>query len=379
MSEYQWVHFRAIDKPLDDDALQFMRRQSTRAAVSRWEFSNEYNFGSFGGQSSEMLRRGYDVHLHYANYGVRHLAFRLPELPCDKKTFKRFAVKHGLEWDADKQGTAGTLWVMPEGQDAYYEYFEECDSMINRIAPAREMLLRGDLRPLYLFWLVVCEDDDRAEPPVPPGLMGILDGTADDCLLAIADFLQIPHELLEAASKCSPQISQSFDVSAAIGTWVRKQSKPSLVDVTEQLLNDPATRNRLVRQIRKEAGGTKQPTNESGRTVGDLVERWRAIGWAKTQVELAAQRKRDEEREAARQKARVKELKQIAANPMALIRRIDGCVARKNRKGYQEATLHLKDIGEALGDDAAQAGAERLRHEHPSYSALHDELNRAGF
>ncbi len=39
MSEYQYLHFLAIDRPLDDEQLEFMRRQSTRAEVSQWEFS----------------------------------------------------------------------------------------------------------------------------------------------------------------------------------------------------------------------------------------------------------------------------------------------------------------------------------------------------
>ena len=78
MSEYQYVEFRAIDRPLDDKALAFMQRQSTRAEITRWSFTNEYHFGDFHGNAIEMLRRGYDLHLHYANFGIRKLMFRLP-------------------------------------------------------------------------------------------------------------------------------------------------------------------------------------------------------------------------------------------------------------------------------------------------------------
>jgi len=86
MSEYQYIHFVACDRPLDDKQLAYMEEQSTRADISRWEFTNEYHFGDFHGNATEMLRRGYDMHLHFANYGIRRLMFRLPELPCDKKT-----------------------------------------------------------------------------------------------------------------------------------------------------------------------------------------------------------------------------------------------------------------------------------------------------
>lgn len=99
MSEYQFVHFLATDRPLDDQQLEFMRRQSTRATITRWDFSNEYHFGNFHGHAREMLQRGYDVHLHYANFGIRRLMIRLPAgLPYDRRTFKAFRVPDGLEW-----------------------------------------------------------------------------------------------------------------------------------------------------------------------------------------------------------------------------------------------------------------------------------------
>ncbi len=52
MSEYQFVHFLAIDSPLDDKQLAYMRRQSSRAEISQWEFTNEYDFGDFHGDAA---------------------------------------------------------------------------------------------------------------------------------------------------------------------------------------------------------------------------------------------------------------------------------------------------------------------------------------
>ena len=85
MSEYQYVAFRAIDRPLNERELGFARKQSTRAEITRWSFTNEYHFGDFHGDTDGLLRRGYDVHLHYANFGVRRIALRLPAgLPFSK-------------------------------------------------------------------------------------------------------------------------------------------------------------------------------------------------------------------------------------------------------------------------------------------------------
>ena len=79
MSEYQWVEFRAVDAPLDGASLAFMRKQSTRAEIDEWRFTNEYHFGDFRGDVTEMMRRGFDVHVHYANFGIRRICFHIPD------------------------------------------------------------------------------------------------------------------------------------------------------------------------------------------------------------------------------------------------------------------------------------------------------------
>jgi hypothetical protein len=71
MSEFQNIGFRAIEKPVSDKDLAYMRQQSTRAEITPWSFDNEYHFGDFRGDALGMLRRGYDIHLRYANFGIR--------------------------------------------------------------------------------------------------------------------------------------------------------------------------------------------------------------------------------------------------------------------------------------------------------------------
>jgi hypothetical protein len=51
MSEYQIVMFRAIDRPLTDNQLAFMDRQSSRAEFSKLEFNVEYRYSSFRGDN----------------------------------------------------------------------------------------------------------------------------------------------------------------------------------------------------------------------------------------------------------------------------------------------------------------------------------------
>src|SRR5438876_1799767 len=98
MSEYQYVAFRAIDSPVTEKNLEYMRRQSSRAEITPWSFDNEYQYGDFGGNAVEMLRRGYDLHLHYANFGIRKLLIRLSQGLPDFQAAKPYLGEDSLQF-----------------------------------------------------------------------------------------------------------------------------------------------------------------------------------------------------------------------------------------------------------------------------------------
>src|SRR5438270_5136561 len=150
MSEYQYVGFRAIDGPVSEQNLKFMRRQSSRAEITPWSFDNEYNYGDFGGDEVEMLRRGYDVHLHYANFGVRKLMIRLPHGLPDLEAAKSYFEEDALSFLKDKQGPGGILSMDPNYEPGDLEELWEVDALLDRLIPLRGEILNGDLRPLYL-------------------------------------------------------------------------------------------------------------------------------------------------------------------------------------------------------------------------------------
>jgi hypothetical protein len=103
VSEYQYVGFRAIDEPVNKKHLDFMERQSSHAKSTPWTFDVEYHVGDFRGNAREMLRRGYDVHLHYANFGIRTLMIRLPGGLPYAAAAKPYFVKKSLEVAQDKK------------------------------------------------------------------------------------------------------------------------------------------------------------------------------------------------------------------------------------------------------------------------------------
>ena len=55
MSEYQYVEFQAVDRPLNHKQLEFAERQSSRAEVSRRSLTVEYHYSSFRGDVDGLL------------------------------------------------------------------------------------------------------------------------------------------------------------------------------------------------------------------------------------------------------------------------------------------------------------------------------------
>jgi hypothetical protein len=175
MSEYQYIAFRTIDSPVNEKNLEFMRRQSSRAEITPWSFDNEYQYGDFRGNAIEMLRRGYDLHLHYANFGIRKLLIRLPRGLPDVKAAKPYLGEDSVQFLQDKQGQGGTLSIDPYHEPGDLEELWEFDDLLHRLVPLRAEILDGDLRPLYLAHLAIACDGNHdpeatKEAPIPAGL-----------------------------------------------------------------------------------------------------------------------------------------------------------------------------------------------------------------
>jgi hypothetical protein len=175
MSEYQYVAFRAIDRPVSKENLEYMRQQSSRAEITPWSFDNEYHYGDFRGDATEMLRRGYDLHLQYANFGIRRLLIRFPRGLPDASAAKPYFAEDSLRFLKDKQGPGGILCIEPFHEPGDLDDLWEIDGILDRLVPLRAEILDGDLRPLYLAHLAIACDgqhdpEESKESPVPAGL-----------------------------------------------------------------------------------------------------------------------------------------------------------------------------------------------------------------
>lgn len=358
MSEYQYVFFQAVDRALDDSQLEFMRRQSTRARISRREFVNKYDFGDFHGDSAKMLRRGFDVHLHYANFGTRRLMFRLARQP---DLLPACQTSDGMERITALDGLAGILVIDPEAnagtyEDAYFDF----EDLTAELADLRQMLMAGDFRPLYIVWLACSCDDDR-EPPVPAGLSEL-----NSALTEFARFYEIGSGLLCAAAKCSPVLSdpEVRNADATVRSWVHEQSEADLRELVFDLLSDPtpATRNELLAFIHGDSDRPAWPAAEPARNRSDLLA---AAALNRDRRIVADNRER-----ALARKAR---LKVIAADADQVVVNVKRLVQQRSTRSCQQTAQKLSDLREALGHPG---GAQKARKVATQLVRSHSTLNR---
>jgi hypothetical protein len=98
------------------------------------------------------------------------------------------------------------------------EWIDEDDATrwLPSLVPLRADLAGGDLRALYLAWLMAAQndqlDDGDTEPPCPPGLRSL-----SAPLDAFVEFMRLDRDLVEAAAAGSPAVEPAD--AAALEGW----------------------------------------------------------------------------------------------------------------------------------------------------------------
>jgi hypothetical protein len=351
MSVYQYIYFAAVDKPLDDKQLEYMRRQSTRAEVTRWQFTNEYHYGDFHGNSFEMMRRGYDVHLHYANYGVRKLLFRLPlGLPLSAKQFKAYAMEYSIEWRKDKRGKGGVLSIEPECDAGFYseDYFD-FERMVACLPKIREGLMTGDTRGLYIAWLACNWDEESREPPVPAGL-----GKLPPELAELIDFYELDSDLLAAANEQSPKLPGQASREPDVDDWLANQSPETLRALMRRVLEEDAAavRAEVLAAMRNQSGQPTWPANAGSRTLEELREQANIKAGQRKKREVASEKRKLEKR-----------LAKIRNDPDSAISDAEKLIQSRSTENYAKAAKMLAELRDAVGGDEGSRMADQAARE----------------
>lgn len=374
MSEYQRVAFRAIDGPVSKKNLEFMERQSSRAEITPWAFDNEYQYGDFHGNALEMMRRGYDIHLHYANFGTRSLFIRFPNGLPNAAAVVPYLAKDSLRFIKDKYGSGGILSIDPCHEPGELEDLWEFDELLDRLIPLRAEILEGDLRPLYLAHLAMASDsnhdpENTKESPVPAGL-----GRLSDAQQALAELYGLDDSLLAAAARSIPPTVTQSDPRKEHADWLAGQAEATKDAWLIQLMSDPcsAVRSEILARFSNGRQPAVWPTVRRGLTIAELR-------LAAAEIQQRADQKAVEK--VAREK--VKRLAKMAADPENVLRELKPLTEQRTQSAYRQIGNVLAELRESLigknQSNLAEQFAQTLKRENPTLRILISELRRQGF
>ncbi|MEQ8788223.1 MAG: hypothetical protein RIC55_18080 [Pirellulaceae bacterium] len=384
MSEYQYVVFRAVDRPLDDKQLEFARRQSSRADVTRWSLSVEYHYSSFRGDVEGLLRGGYDVYLQTCNYGSREIKLRLPHgMPLAKGAWSKYVDGEQLKWKKDAKGSGGILSLRPFHESDNLDEAAETDAVLEAAVQVRQRLIGGDLRALYLLWLCAADDDDNdpaemIEPPVPHGVSEI----AADCGELLLFFGLDPLLLVAAGEGVeSAPAEQSQDRPAR---WVNSLGEQAAKDFLLRLLagDTAAVKAELLATIRDSQTTGGWPTTDKQRAFDELLEKAAQLR-AEEDARQARKAQAKAKREAAKaEQERAGRMKMMVKDPNKWLRKAEQLAAAGGTHNYKAAAELLADLREAVGgdkgDQLARRCAAKLAKKHPTLNHLKNSLRKRG-
>jgi len=376
VSEYQYYEFLALDRPLTSKQREELRQLSTRAEITATRFSNEYHWGSFRGDPQQMMAAYFDAFLYLANWGTRHLMFRVPRTVLDTELAGQYCYTDAASLIETDDYLIISLYADRDPDD----YWDETTGELGSMVAARSELLGGDHRLLYLAWLTGIQwdhvDDEDTEPPVPAGLADL-----SGALRAIADFLEIDEDLIAVAAEASPPLKE--ERAAGLADWIATlpaAEKDKLLTMVAEA-EGQQVRALLLQRFRADSPTQNAPAG-STRTAAQL---WAAAGARKTvreEAEAQARRVEAERVAAAKAAAYNKRLDHLAARTEAAWQEIADLIETKKPRDYDLAVSLLRDLS-ALArrdsdHDSFTARFLQLRSRHERKPSLQERFDKGG-
>jgi len=379
MSEYQYYEFQAIDRPLTVKEMRELRSYSTRASITPTSFINEYTWGDFKGAPEAWMEKYFDAFLYFANWGTHILKLRLPSKFLDLKTAKQYcsgdsAVVH------EKSGKVILTFV---SENEYAEDWEGVEGSFAPLLQVRNELASGDLRALYLGWLLCVQNgelnDDELEPLVPPGL-----GELSAPLQNLVEFIRVDPNLLHIAAESSPPLVVKEINRRKLRKQVAQLPSKDKDELIESLIlnRSPSIANELRQQFLKEQATTATPDLVPHRMVGELIH---------ATVEFSEQRRRIREEHLAQEKARQerkaaiareKYLDTLVGKELTNWTKVESLISTKQPYKYGLAVkilLDLRDLSlRAKGGGDFIVRLESLKQAHARKPAFLQRLKKAG-
>ena len=323
------------------------------------------------------MRRWFDLHLYLANWGSRRFMIRLPKKFIDRERFDDFLPGVGEVAIFDSaDSTIIDVGVGEILQDSYE--WDDGSGRLAALAPLRADLLSGDLRILYLAWLIGVQWNtvpaDKTEP-----LPGI--GPMNAGLEAFADFFRIDPDLVCAASE-SGAVSETPELSAetfraALDAMPDEEKTSWFWRLVQGDLRVAAeVKSRVGEAISSESARTGL------RTVSELRARAREI---RREREAAAAEQREARRlesERRKEEERRARLDSLRLCGESVWQDIEDEISRKNVSAYDRAAVLISDLRTLAQEDGAEdafsSRLDSLRFRHRRKGRLMERLYRLG-
>jgi hypothetical protein len=373
VSEYQYYEFLALDRPLTDKQRAELRSISSRAEITATRFVNEYEWGDLKGDPQEMVERYFDAFLYLANWGTRRLMFRLPRGVLDADTARQYCYTDtALIIETDSHLILSLY--LDRDPDEYLQ--EEPGRELAAMVQARSELAAGDLRLLYLAWLLAAQsgemDDEDTEPPVPAGL-----GNLSAALQAIVDFFEIDQDLIAVAAASSPPTEEPRGLAEFLASVGAQEKDALLARVAAG--EGAQVQALLLRRFRASAGA---PPTAPARLPAELLEATADRIEARTAVLEERLREEDARRTAAEAAAYTKRLDQVAAREEEAWAKAASWIETKRPRDYDLAVSLLRDL-QAVAERQEGSAAFRkrfgeLRAQHQRKPSLLGRFDQAG-
>ncbi len=366
MSEYQYYEFAALDRPLTSKEMVELRAISTRAEITATRFRNEYQWGDLEADPRELVERYFDAHVYFANWGSRRLILRIPKARVDVKALSRYFVGDGARCRSIGRHVVVELWS--ETEEPEDDFGDAGPGSLVALSLLRSELMRGDLRPAYLAWLLAVQggdvDDGAQEPPVPAGL-----GELTAAQQGMMDFLRIDGDLVAAATSASPAMDGRDD---GLHDWVMRQSQAQKDDWLSRAVDEPELPlgGELLRAFR----ASRRAPAGAHRSVGELralVDETRA----RRERADAARMKRAA---AAAERARGRRLDKLARDVDAAWEKLETLVLSSRYDEAVQLAIDLRDLArDVCGSRAFTSRFEAMRKRQTRRRGFFDRWKRA--
>ncbi len=379
MSEYQYYEFQAVDRALSKEDRAQLRGISSRAQITATSFTNHYEWGDLKADPTDMMKRWFDLHLYLGNWGSRRFMIKLPKKFVDRDRFEDFLPGMGWLTIIDSGDNTIINTGIDELPEDSYEW-DDGSGWLASLASLRADLLSGDLRVLYLAWLIGVQwgivPGDEVEP-----LPGI--GKMNGGLEAFADFFCVDPDLLQAASE-SGAVSETPELSpetfrAALDTIPDEEKTSWLYRLVQ---GDPRVAAEVKSRAEKVLSPPEGSDTQTGlRTVSELRARASEIGKVR---EAAEARKREElrlESERREEKKRREHLGYLRLRGREKVwGDIEKEISSRDVSAYERAAALISDMRVIAEEDGAldahSSRLDSLREKHKRKARFLEQLDR---